>query len=201
MGHLKLDSKEFFNSMAEKWDTTVFHDTSKIQKILDMLFIKEGEKVLDVGTGTGVMIPFLISYTGSKGKIIAVDMAEKMIEIARHKCTCDNVEFIEGDIFNIELPDNYFDCVMCYSVFPHFQDKRAAIQKFAKKLRKKGRIIICHSQSRKEINNLHKKTSDAVSNDTLPTLGTIRNYYDLSGLKTVAEIDNDEMFVIIGCKV
>jgi ubiquinone/menaquinone biosynthesis C-methylase UbiE len=200
MRYWKLDRKEFFNSMAEKWDTTVFHDTSKIQKIIDMLHIKEGETVLDVGTGTGVMIPFLISYTGSEGKIIAVDMAEKMIEIARRKYAYDNVEFIEGNVFDIELPDNYFDCVMCYSVFPHFQGKKLAVQKFAKKLKKKGRLVICHSQSRKEINNLHKEASKAVYNDTLPTLETIRNYYDSAGLKTVVEIDTNEMFVIIGCK-
>jgi ubiquinone/menaquinone biosynthesis C-methylase UbiE len=186
--------------MAEKWDTTVIHDTSKIQKIMDMLHIKEGETILDVGTGTGVMIPFLLSYIGYKGEIIAVDMAEKMIEIARHKYTYDNVEFIEGDVFDIELSDNYFDCIMCYSVFPHFQDKKAAIQKLVKKLRKKGRFIICHSQSRKEINNLHKKASDAVSKDILPTLETIRNYYNSAGLKTVVEIDNREMFVVVGCK-
>jgi demethylmenaquinone methyltransferase/2-methoxy-6-polyprenyl-1,4-benzoquinol methylase len=197
----KLNSREFFNSVAEKWDRTVNHDERKIRSILDMVHIKEGHKVLDVGTGTGVMIPFLHSYTGNTGKIIAVDVAEKMIEVARNKFNFENVEFIAGDVLKIELPENYFDCIMCYSMFPHFDDKKAAVEKLARYLKKDGKFVICHSQSRETINNLHKEVSEVVKNDRLPPADKIKEYYNNAAIETISVVDNENMFVVIGSRI
>jgi demethylmenaquinone methyltransferase/2-methoxy-6-polyprenyl-1,4-benzoquinol methylase len=76
--------------MAEKWDTICHHDKNKNNEMLDLVNIKQGSKVLDVGTGTGVMIPFLTSRIGDTGEIVAVDVVEKMIEVARSKYNDSN---------------------------------------------------------------------------------------------------------------
>lgn len=196
-----MNNREFFNSMAKKWDSIVNHDERKINKILNMVQIKEGSKVLDVGTGTGVLIPFLYSYAGNTGKIIAVDEAEKMIDVAKKKYSYENVEFVAGDVLEIELPEDYFDYIMCYSMFPHFGDKKTAVEKLARYLKKTGKFVICHSQSREAINNLHKEVSEVVKNDRLPPVSVIRDYYKVAGIEVIAEIDNENMFVVIGRKV
>jgi len=196
-----LNNREFFNSMAEKWDSTVSHDEGKIRSILNMVDLEEGCKVLDVGTGTGVMIPFLHSYTGNTGMIIAVDISEKMIEVARNKFCFENVEFISEDVLKMELPVDFFDCIMCYSMFPHFGDKKAAIEKLAKYLNKDGKFVICHSQSREAINNLHKEASEAVKNDRLPAVEQIIEYYNNAAMETISVMDNEDMFVVIGRKI
>lgn len=196
-----MNSKEFFNSMAEKWDKTVYHDENKIKRILEMVKLEEGSRILDVGTGTGVMVPFLLMSAGSGGRIIAVDMAEKMIEAAKSKFDYENVGYIVGDILQIEMQEDYFDCIMCYSIFPHFEDRKAeAVLKLASYLKKKGKMTICHSQSREAINNLHKEASETVKNDRLPSADVIKGYFEAAGLDTVVEVDSDEMFVLVGCK-
>lgn len=124
-----MNHKEFFNSMAEKWDTICHHDKNKNNEMLDLVNIKQGSKVLDVGTGTGVMIPFLTSRIGDTGEIVAVDVVEKMIEVARSKYNDSNVHFVVGDIFTLELPEKHFDVIMCYSVFPHFEYKLTVAEK------------------------------------------------------------------------
>ena len=196
-----MDNREFFNSMAEKWDSTVSHDEGKIRSILNMVELGEGSKVLDVGTGTGVMIPFLHFYTGNTGVIIAVDISEKMLEVARNKFCFENVEFISDDVLEMELPVDYFDCIMCYSMFPHFSDKKVAIEKLAKYLKKDGKFVICHSQSREAINNLHKEASETVKNDRLPTVEQIIEYYNNAEMETISVVDNEDMFVVIGRKI
>lgn len=196
-----MNNKEFFNSRAEKWDITVNHDEGKIRDILNMVELKEGCKVLDVGTGTGIMIPFLHSYTGDTGKIIAVDVAEKMIEIARKKFSFENVEFSVEDVLEIDFAADYFDCIMCYSMYPHFKDKRAAVKKLAKHLVKGGKFVICHSQSREAINNLHKEVSEVVKNDRLPPVDKINEYYKDAAIETISIVDNNDMYVVIGKKI
>lgn len=195
-----MNNREFFNAMAEKWDSTVNHDGDKIKSILTMVGLDEGNHVLDVGTGTGVMIPFLHDYIGFSGSITAVDEAEKMIDIASRKFPYENVRFIAADVLNMKLPYDFFDCVMCYSMFPHFSDKKAAVDKLSSTLKKDGKLVICHSQSRDAINKLHREASEAVKNDRLPPAEQISQYFHCASLKTIAIVDNEEMYVVIGQK-
>lgn len=51
------------------------------------------------------------------------------------------------------LPNEYFDYAICYSVFPHLDDKQLAIKNIAEYLKNGGKLAICHSQSREAISN------------------------------------------------
>lgn len=195
-----MNQKDFFNSMAENWDSICYHDSNIINEILDLVNIQHGDKILDVGTGTGIMIPFMISKTGKAGEVTAIDVADKMIEAAKSKHNHENVNFIVGDVFNLDLPTEHFNIIMCYSVFPHFEYKLTAIEKLGRFLKPGGKIAICHSQSRDEINHMHKNSSPVVSRDYLPDTDTIKGYFSRYNFNTVANIDNKRMFVLIGQK-
>ncbi len=90
---------------------------------------------------------------------------------------------------------------MCYSMFPHFEDKEAAIRILARYLKKDGRFVICHSQSREVINNLHNNEMGLVQSSVLQQAEQIARYYNQAGLETVTIIDNEDMFVVIGRKI
>lgn len=186
--------------MAEKWDSICHHDQNKINEILDLSDIPAGAKILDVGTGTGIMIPFLLSKIGDTGEITAVDIADKMIEIARNKYPYANVNFIAGDVFNLNLPAGYFDIIMCYSVFPHLEYKPTVAERLGKFLKPHGKIVICHSQSRDEINHMHENASPAVSTDHLPDAGTLKRYFANYNFDTIVEVDDERLFVVVGRK-
>jgi ubiquinone/menaquinone biosynthesis C-methylase UbiE len=194
------NQSEFFNSMAEKWDVICNHDIVKIEKILNFLDIKPGAKILDVGTGTGILIPFLVELSKEHGEITAIDVSYKMLEIAQQKYPYENVSYVFDDVLEANLPNEHYDLAICYSVFPHFVEKQSAIQAISKYLKIGGKLMICHSQSRDAINNLHKNISDAVSEDDLPPMDVIKGYFFELGFKTNVEKDNDEMFVIVGIK-
>lgn len=195
-----ITQREFFNSMAEKWDTVCRHDKNKIEYILDLLNIKNGSKILDVGTGTGILIPFLSERVGEEGKIIAIDVSKKMLEVAQRKYSYRNATFVCGDVLEADLPKEFFDSVICYSVFPHFDDKQMAISVISKCLKRDGKFVICHSQSREAINNLHRTASEAVAEDNLPDISTIKTFFLQAGLNTTVEIDNNELFVVVAKK-
>lgn len=187
--------------MAENWDNICWHDEKKINEILDLIDLKEGSKIIDVGTGTGVMLPFLSSRIGGTGRIAAVDNAEKMIEVARSKYADPKITFIAGDIFELELPHEQYDLIMCYSVFPHFEYKATAAERLGRFLKPGGKIAVCHSQSRDEINSHHKNAAAEVSGDYLPEAEIIKGYFNNSGFRTVVEIDDERMFAVVGEKI
>jgi demethylmenaquinone methyltransferase/2-methoxy-6-polyprenyl-1,4-benzoquinol methylase len=186
--------------MAAKWDTICKHDTVKINNIISISEINKGAKILDVGTGTGILIPFLRQKVGEEGEITAIDVSENMLEVAQRKYTYNNVFFVCKDVLQAGFPNEYYDFIICYSVFPHFNNKETAITVMAKYLKMGGKFIICHSQSRETINNLHKDASEAVAKDNLPSMEVIKGFFRNMGLKTITEIDNNEMFVIIAGK-
>ncbi len=78
-------SKKFFNEKAKDWDNIVQHDSEKITEVITNIEIINSPNILDVGSGTGVLIPYLVNKFGSKSKITAVDFAENMITVSREK--------------------------------------------------------------------------------------------------------------------
>ncbi len=191
--------KTFFDEIAKEWDDIVSHDRTKLDSIIKILSLCPGQTVLDIGTGTGVTIPYIHRYITEKGRIFALDYSANMINVAKSKHPPDkypNVEFLIEDVNDI-LPKNEYDAIVCYSCFPHFADQRAVIQHLSRSLRKKGKLMIAHSQSRDEINKLHRGEEEAVCDDHLPPMSEIREMVVSAELEVIEEIDNDEMFVMV----
>jgi demethylmenaquinone methyltransferase/2-methoxy-6-polyprenyl-1,4-benzoquinol methylase len=195
-----MNRVDFFNSLAGAWDERCRDDHGRINEILDMLPIRKGDGVLDVGTGTGVLIPFLLERIGEKGTIIAVDMAEKMIEIAQKKFTYDNVFFIADNLFTAGLPEAVFDIIICYSVFPHFDNQANAVKLLTRHLKTGGTIAICHSRGRDEINSKHESASPAVAHDHLPPATVVEEYLVAAGCEVGTLIDTKKLYVLTGRK-
>jgi len=197
---LIMEQKDFFNSLANSWDARCPHDMKKVEYILDLLGIREGNRILDVGTGTGVLVPGLSRRVADAGFVKAVDVAEKMIEIARSKHAFSNVGFHCADALEESDDDAQYDHIICYSMFPHFPDQIEAVKKLSAKLKTGGKLAICHSESRNAINALHARAASTVTSDKLPDMPTLRRFFADSGLKIAHEIDTEEMFVIAGQK-
>lgn len=192
--------REYFNARALDWDKTCIHDKRKVSYIVDALQIKSTDRILDVGTGTGVLIPHLLEYLDDRGHITAVDVSEKMLEVAKSKYSGKNITYRQGDV--LEMPmDEKFDLIICYSMFPHFKENKfKAIIMLSQLLKADGKLCISHSQSRDAINSLHLKAGDVVKNDRLPKMALLKQAFLDQGLHPECVIDNEEYFIISGKK-
>jgi len=163
--------------------------------------MKGDERILDVGTGTGIMIPFYEEKL-STGSVLAIDFAEKMIQRCREKYPSSDHPKVSFEVANVyDLSYNKeFDIVMCYSCFPHFTEHQKAIDIFSKALRKGGIIAIAHSSSRDHINHIHSHSSHHIQRDVLPSLIELKMMFVKAGFSVSFERSDGEYHIIMGEK-
>ena len=195
-----MDTREFFNNMAETWDETSPHDLTKIGLMLSLLNIKQGDTVLDVGTGTGVLLSPLMKLTPARS-IFAIDAAEKMIEKARNKFSGAGINFITADVMEYPFQKQFFDHIICYSVFPHLEQKGALIKRFSDFLKPGGLLSVLHSSSKEIINGVHAHTrSHNINSDYLLPAAEYIPLLNANGLREEIVIDNEQMFMFCARK-
>ena len=193
--------KEYFNEKAVICDETVAErDTTRLEHMAKRLNIRLGSTVLDVGTGTGVFLPFLLSKIGKNGRIVALDFAEKMLRRAQAKGFNGNVDYLQADVANIPLPDEIFDIVVCYSSFPHFQDKPRAFTEMNRVMKDGGRLLICHTSSRAEINEIHRQIP-VVENDTIPDGDEMQLLLSAAGFTEIKVDDKSDSYLVSAIKL
>jgi len=193
-------SRAFFNAQAATWDDCAAErDMSRLQAMADRLDIRPGAAILDVGTGTGVFIPFLLKKAGAEGSLVCLDFAEEMLKAARAKGFEGNISYICADIEDNSLPGDSFDAVVCYSVFPHFQNRRKALKEIQRLLKKEGRLFICHTSSRHEINEIHRSIPE-VCNHLLPENGDMRRMLLEAGFTDISIQDGQADYLAVARK-
>ncbi len=193
--------KDFFNEKANTWDAITIHNPKKVQYITELLEINSDDRILDVGTGTGIMIPFYENHLAN-GKVVAVDYSEKMIDIARLKYpkkTHQLVSFLVSDVYDLQYCED-FDLVVCFSCFPHFVDQPIAVKILSKALKKGGRIAVAHSDSADKINGVHMNGGLEIKNDFLPSMEQLKNMMKENGLTVTFERDDQDYFICIAKK-
>ncbi len=107
--------------------------------------LKEGETVIDLGSGPGLDCFLAADKVGKKGKVIGVDMTQEMLEKAREnagKGSYSNVEFRLGEIENLPIADNSADVVISNCVINLSPDKQRVFNETFRVLRPGGRIMV-----------------------------------------------------------
>jgi len=107
--------------------------------------LAEGEVVLDLGSGGGIDVLLSARRVGPAGKVYGVDMTTEMLELARAnqaKAGVSNVEFLEGRIEAVPLPDASVDVVVSNCVINLSVDKTAVFAEAHRVLRRGGRVAV-----------------------------------------------------------
>jgi arsenite methyltransferase len=107
--------------------------------------LREGETVLDLGSGGGADVLISAKRVGPSGKAIGLDMTDQMLELARANALdagVENAEFVKGYIEAIPLPDASVDVILSNCVINLSIDKAKVIREAARVLRPGGRLAV-----------------------------------------------------------
>lgn len=110
-----------------------------VEPLLDAAEVSNGERLLDVGCGTGVVARNAISRVGSEGRVAGLDPNEGMLAVARKT---SGVEWTIGAAEDIPFDHSSFDVVVSQFAMMFFVDRGRAVSEMARVLRPGGRVAI-----------------------------------------------------------
>ncbi len=141
-----------FDAIADEWDgwDDMVVLGQRLAAGLAAFGMTEGETVLDVGCGTGNLTLAILKALGSNGRVIAVDISPRMIEVARAKVRDARSTFHVADAESLPLADASCDRIVCFSVWPHFPDQDAVAHELGRVLRPGGHVHVWHLASREK---------------------------------------------------
>lgn len=126
--------------------------------------IKEGETVVDLGSGAGFDCFLAANKVGKTGKVIGVDMTPQMIDTARenaYKGNYENVEFRLGEIENLPVADNTADLIISNCVINLSPDKDKVFQEAYRVLKPGGKLMVSDIVLKEELPEDIKNSIDA----------------------------------------
>lgn len=180
-----MNERHYFNSKAGQWDSLMPADErARVEGLIAALGLQRNSRVLDVGCGTGIIIPALRRQVGAYGHVVAIDIAEQMLVRAHEKLPSER-ECVAADVHALPFTNQSFDAVVCFNCFPHFHDKPRAFLQMQQLLRQGGALYICHSRSREGINALHSGLSGVVQKDRIPPDAAMRELFANAGFQDI----------------
>ena len=138
--------KQFYDEdMARQQEKLAATQDMVIQRraMLNVLRLKEGEHVLDVGSGNGIFAREMLEIVGESGHVCGVDSSEPMVSMAT--ALCPRVQFLQGDAADLPVEDSSYDVVTASQLLCFVSAVDKALTEMFCALKPGGRLIILDS--------------------------------------------------------
>jgi ubiquinone/menaquinone biosynthesis C-methylase UbiE len=156
--------------------------------------IAEGATVLDVGSGTGILVPLIREY--EPARIYACDLSEAML--GRLGENYAYAETILADVRDLELPDGSLDVVFVNACYPNIVDKSTGFSNMGRMLRPGGHLVISHPLGKSFIEVIKKGTPFPL--DDFPERAEAETLLRAFGFSIKSFIDEPELYILVAEK-
>lgn len=114
------------------------------QGLIEFADLKVGEKVVDVGCGTGVLARLAWPLVAPSGEVIGIDLSAQMLEVARRRAEEQGlrISWERGDAAALPASDQRFDVVLCQHGLQYFPNRLGALLEMRRVLRPSGRVAL-----------------------------------------------------------
>jgi len=190
--------REYFNQLAPRWDAIPPREEApaKVRRFVRQSAAGPPQLVLDVGCGTGVLLPAILETFPQATCVIEADFALAMLQENARKVRQPVVHRVCADAAMLPVADGRFDLVLCFGILPHLADGRAALAEWLRVLKPGGAVAVGHLAGSKELNEFHGSLDAPVSSDVLPDSRSLaRALVEAGAVNITAEEDAGWYFV------
>jgi ubiquinone/menaquinone biosynthesis C-methylase UbiE len=167
----------------------------RLEKIVAQGKINRGDTVLDVGSGTGILIPIIKKYEPKR--IYACDLSKAMLGQLSSK-KYPNVETILADVRDLKLSGNSIDVVFINACYPNIVDKTGAFSNLSRMLKPEGRMVISHPLGKSFIRSLSAGAPFPL--DDFPEKSEAERLFKPFGFKIETFIDEPKLYILVASK-
>lgn len=160
------------------------------RKLVEIAAIQNQDTVLDVATGTGHSAIALANLVGEKGRVIGIDIAADMLEVARAnitKASLDNIELQLGDAENLGFEDGSFDKVVCASGIFFLPDMLAGLKEW-RRVAKPGGVVAFSSFGETAFNPMRERYANRIQNNYGVVLPPSRGFQRLNTIEKCQDL-------------
>ena len=195
VGRINRLQRELFDELYRLFDPPLPEGVpERLERIVASAEIAKGDTVLDVGAGTGVLVPLIQKY--GPARLFACDLSEAMLR--QLKAHYPYVEAIVSDIRELALPDLILDAVFINACYPNIVDKVGAFTNLGRMTRPAGRVVISHPLGKTFINSLKEKVPFPL--DDFPEKSEAEILFEPFGFSIKEFVDESELFILVVTK-
>jgi ubiquinone/menaquinone biosynthesis C-methylase UbiE len=166
----------------------------RLEKIVAHGKITRGDDVLDVGSGTGILIPIMRKYR--PGCIHACDLSKAMLKQLRKNYPY--VKTMMADVRDLDLPESSIDAAFLNACYPNIVDKAGTFSNLGRMMKAKGRMVISHPLGKSFIRSL--KESVPFPLDDFPNKKEAAALLKPFGFEIETFIDEPELYILVAGK-
>lgn len=174
--------RAYFNDLAPRWDELPRPENAPalIQRFVERGGDPSARRILDVGCGTGILLPSLLETHRSAACIVELDFAEEMLQENARRHADPRIVRVGADAQALPFRNACFDLVLCFGVLPHLCATGTALRKLLRVMLPGGSISVGHLMNSAELNDFHQSLGEPVAHDRLPPVqslaGTLREF-------------------------
>jgi len=189
--------QEFFGARAADWDSRFPDDGPAYAAAVADLGLREGDRVLDAGCGTGRALPALRAAVGPSGVVVGADLTPAMLQAAVRAGRSRDGQLLLTDVAALPLRSETLDAVFAAGLIAHLPQPAGNLRELARVVRPGGRLALFHPIGRAA---LAARQGRRITPDDLRAEPNLRPLLAGSGWAMTSYVDEDARFLALAVR-
>ncbi|MFD3625544.1 class I SAM-dependent methyltransferase [Streptomyces sp. DSM 116494] len=189
--------QDFFTARAADWDRRFPDDGPAYAAAVAALGLREGDRVLDAGCGTGRALPPLRAAVGPTGVVLGVDLTAAMLRAAARAGRDRAGTLLLTDVAALPLRSSSLDAVFAAGLIAHLPDPAGNLREIARVVRPGGVLALFHPIGRAALAARQGRT---ITPDDLRAEPNLRSLLTRSGWRMTSYTDEDTRFLALAVR-
>ncbi|WP_328745196.1 class I SAM-dependent methyltransferase [Streptomyces sp. NBC_00285] len=189
--------QEFFSARAAGWDSRFPDDGPAYAAAVAGLGLREGDRVLDAGCGTGRALPPLRAAVGQSGVVMGADLTSAMLEAAVRAGRDRDGRLLLADVTALPLRSRSLDAVFGAGLISHLPQPAENVRELARVVRPGGVLALFHPIGRAA---LAARQGRQITPDDLRAESNLRALLTGSGWRMTSYVDEDARFLALAVR-